>query len=715
MSEALFSPQWYRVARLVPQLRSHVQLHRHQYRGQTWYVLQDGLSEKVHRFSPTAYALIGLMDGRRTVQDLWERSATRLGDEALTQPEIVQLLSDLHAADVLQCSIPPDTAELLHRAEQSSRRRCQKRLASVMAWQIPLLDPERLLQVFNPLVRPLWSRWGAALWLLLVGPALLLGVTHWTELTADLLDRLTTPQNLLWLWLLFPVIKACHEFGHAFAVKAFGGEVHEMGVMVLVFSPIPYVDASAASVFPNKWQRITVGAAGMLVEGVLAALALYVWVTVEPGLIRTLAYNTIFIAGISTLVFNANPLLRFDGYYMLADWLEIPNLRQRATKDLVYLCERYLFGRQVTPPHPPTPRERPWLIGYTLSSFVYRLVVFAGILLYLMDQFFLMGVLCALLMGGGWFLVPIGKMVHHVGRSPRLREVRGRAITVSAALGALVLLLLTLVPMPFRTRAEGVVWMPDEAYVRAEVEGFVETVVVSSGSLVKAGEILVVCRDPILEAEVARLEAQRHELQARARKLWREDPVQAANYETELHYLEERLVRARQRQEDLLIRSQTAGTFVLARANDWPGRFVTRGALVGHVVNLDRLTVRTLIEQGNIDLIRQETQGVALRVADRVGEPLVATIARMVPAASEQLPSPALGTEGGGEVPLDPQDPRKEKAMKRVFQVDLVSPLPQRELPLGGRVYVRFDHGRRALAAQWYLHARQLFLARYHV
>src|ERR1051326_7941763 len=128
MSEALFSPSWYRVATLAPRLRSHAQLHRHQYRGQTWYVLQDRSNERFHRFSPAAYAFIGLMDGQRTVQDIWEFASTTLGDDAPTQPEVVQLLTQLHAADVLQCDIPPDIAELLHRHERTQQKKWQRRV-----------------------------------------------------------------------------------------------------------------------------------------------------------------------------------------------------------------------------------------------------------------------------------------------------------------------------------------------------------------------------------------------------------------------------------------------------------------------------------------------------------------------------------------------------------------------------------------------------------
>lgn len=715
MSEALFSPSWYRIAALTPRLRSHATLHRHQYRGKTWYVLQDRSNERFHRFSPAAYSFIGLMDGKNSVQEIWDLCSSRLGDNAPTQPEVVQLLSQLHAADVLQCDIRPDIAELLARYEKHRQRKWQRRLMNVFAWQFPLFDPERFLQQFVSLVRPFFSWWGAVLWCLIVGPALLIGAAHWGDLTADLIDRVTAPQNLVLLWLLFPVIKALHEFGHAFAVKVFGGEVHEMGIMLLVLSPVPYVDASASSAFADKWQRTVVGAAGMIVELVLAAIALYVWVSVEPGTVRTLAYNTILIAGFSTVVFNANPLLRFDGYYMLADFLEIPNLRQRANTYLGYLCERHLFGRDDAPVPHAAAGERGWFIAYAVSSFGYRVMVVIAILLYLTDQLFMLGVVFAVLTGFTWFVLPLGKGVTYLFTSPRLRRVRGRAVAVSMAGAACFMAVLVLVPAPFRTRAEGVVWIPDEAFVRAEVDGFVARVVATPGSAVQPGDVLVVCDDPAVERDVKVLEAQLQEINARIREQIVDDLVKAKILEEEQQYIEERLARARERQADLVIRNKAAGTFVLPKSEDLPGRFVKRGELLAHVVDLKMITVRTVVDQDDIDLIRHQINDVQVRLAERLDEPMPATIKRLVPAASEELPSLALGSGGGGQVLLDPRDPKGQKAIKKFFQIDLEMPVQNGILNVGGRVYVRFDHGRESLATQWYRQGRQLFLARFNV
>ena len=715
MSEALFSPSWYRVATLAPCLRSHAQLHRHRYRGQIWYVLQDRSNERFHRFSPAAYAFIGLMDGRRTVQDIWELASTKLGDDAPNQPEVVQLLSQLHAADVLQCDIPPDIAELLYRHEQTQQKKWQHRLMSIFAWQFPLFDPERLLQTFVSLVRPFFGWGGAIVWLGFVIPAVLMGAAHWSDLMANIIDRMTTPQNLVLLWFLFPIIKALHEFGHAFAVKVFGGEVHEMGIMLLVFSPVPYVDASASSAFASKWHRAVVGAAGMLVELVIASVAIFVWVSVEDGIIRMLAYNTIMIAGISTVIFNANPLLRFDGYYILADFIEIPNLRQRANAYLGYLCERYLFGREEAQMSHAAPGERAWFVGYSVTSFIYRIFVVIAILMFLTDQFFALGMFFALLTAFTWFILPLGKGLSYLFTSPRIRRVRGRALAVTTGAIASILVGLCLIPVPFRTRAEGIVWISDEAIVRAGADGFVGQVVGIPGSKVSRGDVLVVCHDSMLTTQITVLEAQLREIKARIREQVPENIAKAKMLEEEQHYIEEKLVRTREQVQDLVMTAKVDGTLVLPRAEDLPGRFVHRGDVLAYVVDLKTLTVRTIVDQTDIDMIRHSTKTVQVRLAERLASPIDAGVARLVPAASDELPSPALGTEGGGQVLMDPKDPKGQKAMRKVFQVDLQIPVELGLVNVGGRVYVRFDHGWETLMAQWYRQGRQLFLSRFNV
>jgi putative peptide zinc metalloprotease protein len=515
MTESLFSASWYRVAELRPRLRSHALIHRHRYRGQIWYVLQDRSTGRFHRFSPVANFVIGLMNGRRTLREIWDLACTRLGDDAPTQDEVINVLASLHRADVLQTDAPPDIGELHDRNVHQERLKLKQYIQNPLALRFPLFDPDRLLTWLNPLTRRLFGWGGALLWILVVGWALVLMGAHWTELTKDITDRVLATDNLLLMGLVFPVAKLIHEFGHGLAVKAKGGEVHEMGIMLLIFMPLPYVDASASIAFREKRERMLVGASGMLSELFIAALAMFVWVNVEPGVVRALAYNVMVIAGVSTLVFNANPLLRFDGYYIVSDLLEIPNLGQRANAYLGYLVRRYALRVKSAVPPDAAPGERPWFVFYSIASFVYRMFVMVSIVLLLAEQYFVVGVLLALWSLYTMLVQPLAKRVGYLFAAPELRNRRLQALTTAGLTVLIIAAVVFWLPAPSWTRTEGVAVAPQDAQVRAGADAFIKSVAVKVNQPVKAGEVLVVTEDPELLTRVRVFEAQLREQHAR--------------------------------------------------------------------------------------------------------------------------------------------------------------------------------------------------------
>lgn len=436
MAEDLLSPSWYRVVALRPRVRAHVRFHRHRYRGRPWIVLEDPASGRCHRLDAAAAELVGLMDGRRTTQELWELACQRLGDEAATQDEAIRLLGQLHAADLLICDLSPDTEELLLRRQRRADREGWQRLARPLSQKVALWDPDPFLVRALPWVGPLFTRTGALLGTGIVALALVVGTFHAEALAAGATRDLLEPHRLARMALAWLGIKSLHELAHAFAVRVWGGAVHELGVLFLVFFPVPYVDASAASAFPDKRRRMAVGAAGIAVECVIAALALLAWVQLEPGALRSLCYDLLWVGGVSTLLFNGNPLLRFDGYYVLADALEIPNLDARGRRLLAGWAQRRLLGLTDVPLPDTAPGETPWLLGYAVAAFGYRLAVGLGIALFLAAHFLLPGVVLALFTAASLVLLPLARLVGFVIASPRLAERRGRALAVSLGLAA---------------------------------------------------------------------------------------------------------------------------------------------------------------------------------------------------------------------------------------------------------------------------------------
>lgn len=714
MAGPLLSASWYRVAGLKPRLRTHARLQRHRYRGQVWFVMQDPASGRAHRFTPAARLIIHGMDGERTVGDLWEAANRRLGESAPTQDELIHLLGQLHAADLLQCDVTPDVAELFERAQKHDRAQVKRSIGNPMAIKIPLFDPDRLLERLIPFVRPLWGRWGALLWCAVVLPALFLVAPNWSELSGNVSDRVLAVDNLLMLWLLFPLLKALHELGHGLAAKAGGGEVHDMGVMLLVLMPVPYVDASSASMFRSKIERAVVGAGGMLVELFIAALAFYVWLLAEPGIVRAVMFNLMLIAGVSTVLFNGNPLLRYDAYYILADLIEIPNLATRSMRYVGYLFERYAFGARDLEPPDATPGEKRWFVFYAIASFLYRIFVVIAIVLFIAGEFFVIGVVLAIWAVIAMGVVPIGKTVRHLVTSPRLARHRRRVATVSVGFLAAVTVFLVVVPMPFRTQTEGVMWLPEQAIVRAGTNGFVVRHLVAPGTPVRRGDVLVESTDPALEAEVRVLEARVAELEAQYATHFMTDKVQAQIVREQLDREQAALARARERGDGLIARAGADGVFTVPRAADQPGRHFRKGELLGYVIEPSQPLARVIVQQGEVDVVRLATHQVEVRRIERLAEVVPGRIVRQVPAGSDELPSRALSHEGGGVVAVDPRDPKGVKAMERVFQLE-IEMAGEMSRMFGGRVYVRFDHVPEPLAHQWYRGIRRLFLTRFHL
>ncbi len=710
MTQQLLSPSWYRVANLRPRLRSHFRIHRHDYRGGRWYVLQDTISRRSHRFDSRAYFLIGLMNGQRPLQVIWDAGVERFGDDAPSQDDTIRLLGQLHAADAVQCEVSADVDELLRRTHRLRSRTQLARWMAPLAIKIPLFDPERLLQRTLAWYRPLFGPLGALIWLVVVGWGAVAMVQHWGALTNDLGNRVLAPQNLLVLGLVFPLLKALHEFGHACAVKAWGGEVHEMGIMLLVLMPVPYVDASSANAFPEKRRRVVVGAAGMLVELFIAAIALFFWLEAQPGVLRAVLFNVMLIAGVSTVLFNANPLLRFDGYYILADLLEIPNLRQRSTQYLGSFFERRLFGMDAPPPEVGA-SERLWLASFAVLSFLYRITITLAIALFIATQYFVLGVLLAIWAVIGGMALPVLALLNYLAFSARLRRYRLRAVLTSATLAALAGWLLFGVPVASWTNAQGVLWGIEQSALRGGTDGFVTRVVATPGASVKRGEPLVEAADPLLVPRIRVLEGQRDELEARYHAERINSLVRAQMRLEGLKSVEAELERARERARELVLRSPADGVFALPQPEDLPGRFVRKGELVGYVIPAGRATARVLVPQESVDLVRGRTVAVSVMLAERLGEAIPARVLREVPRASDRLPSMALSQAGGGEIALDPTSGNAAKTLQThfEFEVELDSARP---VGAGGRVYVRFDHRPETVAEQVWRVLQQVFLQR---
>ena len=716
MAKSFFSASWYRVADIKPRLRSHAQIHRQRFRGQTWYVLQDYQSGQFYRLSQAAYRMVCMMDGRRTMREIWERFSGRMGDmdECPTQDEVIRLLTQLHHADLLHGENVPDTSELSERSRKQARRELLKRVANPMAVRIPLFDPERFLALTFPMVAPCFTKVGFVVWLLLVGFGTLLGVQHWDALTNDVFASLFTAQNLFLISITYPGIKILHELGHGYATKKWGGEVHELGVMLLVLFPVPYIDASSSSAFQQKWHRALVAGAGIMTEAALAALAMIFWVLAEPGFARTMAFNVVLIGGVSTLLFNGNPLLRFDGYYVLCDLVEIPNLGSRSNRYLLYLLRRNVLGMRDEESPVTAQGETRWFFVYGIVAYLYRVFVAISIAIFIGTKLFFLGILLAvftIFQSIGW---PVIKGIHYLATNPRIRHHRRRAMLVGVACFGVIFALFLVIPFPYSTLSKGIIQLPSDTLVSPETSGFVGEIVASPGEIVVADMPLIEMYDVELIKKLKIQTRTLEELELRKRVADVNDQTRARLLEEQIKFSRADVAWSQRRVNDLTIRAPKTGRFIIAGGDDLLGRFVAKGEVVAHVVTREDPLIRVVVDQGSVDLVRRRTREVtARRVEDHQNTSSVHVV-REVPMAQQFLPNLAFSTHGGGDIISD-EGADKPRALESMFSFDLAFADTPDSGFVGTHVYVRFDHGREPLAVRIWRATRQLFLQHFGV
>jgi putative peptide zinc metalloprotease protein len=733
-----YAPQ---LRRLTPRLRPDAGVVPQTFRGQTYFVLQDPITLQFYRVAETEREVLGQLDGRTTLGDIHDRLTAKHGVEAPSFRHLVQFVFMLRQANLTVPEGDEETRWTVERAMKKRRQRLKQRVASFMYVTIPLFDPERFLNAAMPYVRWAFSKWFFAVWVLTVGAAFVTFLYHADSLMRDA-SNILAPGNLLFLYVAFVVIKTFHEFGHAFAAKHYGAEVHRMGVMFLIFMPCWYVDTTPIWALPRKWPKALVGAAGMLTELFLASLALFAWLTLEQGTLRTILYNAIFIASVSTIIFNGNPLLRYDAYYILADILEIPNLRQHASQYLSYLMRRYLIGERMPPETRPA-REKTWFLLYGVLSFLYRSVVVVSIVLYVASQFLIIGVVMAMIVGVLWVMTPLVKLVKYVFFGKSTRAVRWRAVGVFAGGAAAVVVGLGVVPMPTGVRAPCALEAHEERVLRAEWPGFLTQVLVKDGDHVRQDQVLAVVTNEELDYQVRTQDLKVRQSEARLRELETRDLAAAQAEAFRQEMLRKDLAALKERQALLTFRAPFDGQVIAPNLARIKGRFLLMGEELFTIASLDRLRVVAVVDDADIEAISRpssaddegsaaaDTQPAApasrraavsrtVRVKfasypDRVFE---GTIERVHPAATNLPPPRVLTHLAGGPVLLDPRVPDGRRTLAPWWRVEIaLDPESAAAAPVrpGAAGTARFVVGEDPLGRQLWLAFRRLLQKRFLV
>jgi putative peptide zinc metalloprotease protein len=716
-SSKTFSESWYRVATQRICLRPVVKVRRQNFRGERWVVLENPFSNQYFRLRPAAYEFIARLNPDQTVEDVWQQCLTRFPDAAPSQEAVLQLLSQLYFANLLQYDLAADSAQLFERYQQRRQRELGFRFLNLMFMRFPLFDPDRFLVKALPVLGKLISPAGAILWLVVIGFGLSIVAGNFGALQVAGEGLLAT-NNLFLLYLSLILVKACHEFGHAFFCRKFGGEVHVMGIMLMIFTPMPYVDATSSWSFRERWKRVLVGAAGMIVELFIAALAAFFWAKTGPGAMHSIAYNIMFVASVSTIIFNINPLMRFDGYYILSDLLEIPNLNQRAATHLRHLVEHYLFGVKNSDSPASTRREAGWLTFFGLGSNIYRVMVFAGVLLAVADRFLIIGIVMAAACLISWGVVPLVRFFKYLSANPRLDRVRPRALAVTAGIGLVLIILLAVVPFPYSFRAPGVLVATQRTVLASKTSGIISVFQVKPGNVVQAGQPLLQMENPQLELELAGARSRLDQVNARLLLAIKDQSADMAPLSKLRDSISDQLAKLKADFANLTVRSPHAGVWVSPEITDQRGSWLLRGGNLGVVINPAAFQiVATVREEDAKGLFGGQIRDTDARLDGESGVQLSVNNWKVVPGGQQVLPSAALGWAARGEVPVAAEDNAQgNKTVEPFFEVrgDIVA--RDGIVLLDGRSgKIRFQLPPEPLLPRWLRSLWQLLQKRYEI
>ena len=705
----IFHESWYRLAESRIALRASVQVHRQVYRGVVWYVLYEPFTNKFYRLPQGAYEFVSRLSVNKTVGEVWNGMLNSATGEIPGQGEVIEMLAQLYQSNMLMYDGIEDGAKLFERNQKQNRKKVKASLLNIFFLKVPLVDPDALLNKLRWLISCLISKPFALVWLLTVIVAAKYGVENFDTLK-DSAQGFLAPSNIGWVYVCTVFVKLLHEFGHASVVKRYGGEVHTLGVMFMLLVPLPYVDATASWSFRDKSKRMLVGAAGMLTEFFIASIALIIWANLGGGILKNLAYNVIIMASVSTVLFNINPLMRFDGYYMLTDLLDMPNLQQRSVQHLKYLLERYIFFKRDAEPVAETWSERVVYFFYGICSSVYRIFLFTGFIVaisqhYLLLSFF-MGILLCLTM----VIMPVGRFLKYIFASPGLALVRSRAVILTVLFFGSVLLFLFNVPVPDTFKAPGVIEARTYENVIVGESGVVEGIYHYAGAVHK-GDTLMQLKNQELENQLEEKRAQLRETTMSYYQALEDAPENRMPLEKRIGALKQELVKLEEDRINLTVIASIDGIWDIKDLDSYKGRFMHQGDSIGLLLDTSAFDfVAVVSQEEGSRLFADKPRTVSIRLnGDAFVEIQVENI-MAIPAASDHLPSAALGWLAGGEV--ETRMSNAQNGEQTVEPVYIVRAQVSNNLPAGFKYHgrtgkIRFDLGETPLAIQGIRKVRQ--------
>lgn len=614
------------------------------------YIVEDPLNSRYFRVGHVEYTFVSLLDGRTTVHDALRRLSTLLPNHSLTESDAAELCRWLVETDLAHTPQSSQAARLARQAIENKEREVKAR-GNPLVFRVSLFQPDRLLASLNRGFGWMYSLPVLFLWLALVTVGAYKIFGHWDRFAASSYG-IFAPDNWLWIGVCWIVLKIVHETSHGIVCKRYGGNVRETGLLFILFAPLAYVDVTASWRFRSRWQRIHVAAAGMYAELAIAAVAAIVWSNTESAWLSNLCYNTVVMAGITTILFNANPLMKFDGYYMLSDAVGIPNLCLLGQQYLRYLGRKLLLGMPGRLPNWPAGKGG-LTRTYGIMSFFWRILVCISLTLTAVTLFHGAGIVLACLGVVLWVGLPALRFVRFFFNKKAVEQPRRlRFLLTTGVLAAGPTFVFGFLPWPGIREAPAVVEYSPPTVVRAASAGFVRTIHVQSGQPVEADQLLVTLENRELAHELTELELEVRQSEIRGRKHEQKGELAAEQAEAKKREsLLKQLAEKQQQVQHLEVRAPSAGKVVGRDLDALAGTYLEVGDEILSIGDERKKELRVSVAQADLKMFSQRI-GQSLRVSLPQQPLWESRLEKVIPRATLTPPHPALAAVNGGPLPV---------------------------------------------------------------
>ena len=684
-------------------MRADVSSNRQIYQGREYWVVKDPISLKYYRFEEEEYAILQMLDGQLSADQIKRRFEYRYAPQKLPLRELYQFVGQLYRNSLLVSDSPGQGIELSKRDSKNKLNKIKGVFTNVLAVKFRGFDPNSILNVLDRCFGWFFS-WPAFYIVLLVATSALgLLTTHFEEFQTKLpkFQEFFATSNWLLLFLVISVTKVIHEFGHGMACKRAGGECHEMGMMLLVMTPCLYCNVSDSWMLSSKWKRAFIAAAGMYFELIIASVAVFVWWYSQPGIINQLALNTIFTCSVSTILFNANPLLRYDGYYILSDLLEVPNLRQKASTILNRTLSSWFLGIKSSV-DPFLPTKKKWLfITYSLAAVAYRWFIMFAIFWFLYRMlepygYKIIGQLIALTALWGLVGMPLVKLYKFFAVPGRMQSVKSSRLVLTSIVAIASIVGFLMIPLPHYVRCSFYVQPQAAENVFVEVPGTLTQIHIQPNQPVRAGEPIATLVSQDLDYLLDTMERETWDAKIgyeTAEKIADQDSTQIASAKAAYASYVASASKYNQRLKDLdrlEISAKTSGVLIspavvkkpesesgdLASWHGVPlekrnrGAYLEQRTLLGHIIpNESGMEAVLAIEQEDIEFV-QFDQDVQLWVDQLANTTLKSKTNQISPVKMESVPK-ALSNQFGGRVYTTKGPDGEERPENTTYQVSV--------------------------------------------